>query len=281
MTSDTTPKGLCSASYVYSGRYAYYGFTTVGNGDLSQASDFWYNNSGGNYIQYNFDEEVTVFRIGFGTIDGTNNGKKFKLQFSTDGANFFGNDVFTISSGDWVWYELSAPKKCIAFRIYTVDNINVISGIDALGYEGWDSDISQDLSEFSVKIQNSMLSWVDSDFIHFRYSSGTNIGAQAYKQFDLTNVNEIKVTVKTIAPSYDNYNTPRWSPVFLIENTIDPSVDFPTETSIVSANGETYKVTHQGDTVTFTADVSMLTGNYWIVFSSIGDTTLWQNLYFS
>ena len=137
MTSDTAPKGSCSASYVYSGRYAYYGFTTVGNGDLSQASDFWYNNNGsGNYIQYNFDEEVIVSKIGFGVIEAANVGKTFKLQFSINGANFVDAGIFTISAVDWTWYELSIPQYCLAFRIYLVDNINVVSGIDAFGTEG-------------------------------------------------------------------------------------------------------------------------------------------------
>ena len=121
---------------------------------------------------------------------------------------------------------------------------------------------------------------VESGNVTFAYTSGANIGAQVYKQFDLTDVDAIKITVATSSPSYDNYSTPRFSPILLIENTINPANTYPVNTSIVSANGETYRVTTQGDTVTFEADVSELTGNYWVILSSVGDTSVWSDLYF-
>ena len=136
-----------------------------------------------------------------------------------------------------------------------------------------------DLSTFSLLSESSMDIHKSSDLLSFNYIGGQNIGAQAYKQIDLTDVDEIQVTVDTSSPSYDNYTTQRFAPILIIENNINPASNYPANTSIVSANGETYRVNTQGDSVTFIADVSELTGNYWIVISSIGATTNWYNLY--
>lgn len=136
MTSNTTPKGTCSASYVYSGRYAYYGFTTSANGNVGDATQFWYNNGGANqWIAYEFEEAVTIFHILFGTVqDGT--GKKFKFQFSNDGTNWTDGETITIASNNYTTYDLSTPVYCKYLRIYCIDNIPVISGIRATGIVG-------------------------------------------------------------------------------------------------------------------------------------------------
>lgn len=139
----------------------------------------------------------------------------------------------------------------------------------------------QDLSSFSTLIESTGSMKIDkvTNVIKTQYLGGQTIGAQAYKQIDLTNIDAIQISVKTTSPSYDNYATARFSPILLIENTINPASDYPALTSIVSANGETYRVTTQGDSVTFDADVSGLTGNYWIVLSVIGVTAEWSDLY--
>ena len=139
----------------------------------------------------------------------------------------------------------------------------------------------QDLYSFSTLIESTGAMKVDkvTNAIKTQYLGGQTIGAQAYKQIDLTDIDSIQISVKTSSPSYDNYATPRFSPILLIENTINPANDYPALTSIVSANGETYRVTTQGDSVTFDADVSSLTGNYWIVLSVIGVTAEWSDLY--
>ena len=134
MTSDTTPSGECSASYLYQSRKAYYGFTTNGMGDVGISSQFWYNGGGTDqYIQYKFDESQTLYYIGFG-VDSENYNKRFKFQFSTDGITFAdGETMTTKNTAAWNWYKLTTPQNCLAFRIYVIDNIDVISGIDARG----------------------------------------------------------------------------------------------------------------------------------------------------
>lgn len=141
----------------------------------------------------------------------------------------------------------------------------------------------QDLSTFNISVENSGCMEFKNfeNTIYSKYIGGQNIAAQAYKQVDLTDIDEIQITVKTSAPSYDNYSTPRFSPLLIIENTTNPANDWPALYSIISANGETYRVSTQGDTETFIADVSGLTGNYWIVISCIGVTTEWSDLYFN
>jgi hypothetical protein len=140
--------------------------------------------------------------------------------------------------------------------------------------------VRQDLSQFNYSKERDMFVANYDNAAYCSYSgSGPYIGAQLYNQFDLTNIDSIEVSVKTTSPSYDNYSTERFSPILLIENTINPSSSFPVNTSIVSANGVTYRVTTQGDSATFVADVSSLTGNYWIVLSSVGATSLWSDLY--
>lgn len=139
--------------------------------------------------------------------------------------------------------------------------------------------IAPDLMTFGSLIENRnvMNLSVGERKAQFTYVAGQNIGAQIYKQIDLTNITQIRVTVKSSAPSYNNYATPAFAPILIIENTINPASNYPANTSIVSANGETYRVNTQGDTETFGADVSELTGNYWVIFSSTGATSEWNN----
>ena len=139
MTSNTTPSGECSASYVYSGRYAYYGFSTNGNGYLDSGSTFWLNDSSNinEYLQYEFDTKKTIYKIGFGVISSNFINKSVKFQFSDDGINFIDGDTVTPDTYDWTWYELSIPQYCKIFRIVCLNNNNyVISGVDACGYNG-------------------------------------------------------------------------------------------------------------------------------------------------
>lgn len=162
---------------------------------------------------------------------------------------------------------------------------NILSGTTVpTSAEGSDGDLYlrlgsvEDLSSFSKRNESSQSVIIHQDEIRFEYIGGSAIGGQAYKQIDLTNIDTIEVTVETSAPSYNNYSTDRFAPILIIENTINPASAFPSNTSIVSANGETYRVSTQGDTETFIADVSNLTGNYYIVFSGAGTTAVWKKL---
>ena len=135
MTSNTDNIGTASASYVYSYRYAYYGFTTDGNGSLGSATSFWYNNAANNYLQYVFNVPKHISKIGFGSLEATSVNLTFKFQFTTDGTNWTDGDTNTITSNDWTWYELSDTVDCLGFRIYCIGNISTVSGVQAYGWE--------------------------------------------------------------------------------------------------------------------------------------------------
>lgn len=152
-------------------------------------------------------------------------------------------------------------------------------GDDGQLYLQYVEGFAPDLMEFSSLIENRnvMSLSIGERKAQFTYLAGNEIGAQMYKQIDLTDITEIRVTVKSSSPSYNNYVTTTFAPILLIENSINPASNYPVLTSIISANGDTYSVNTQGDTVTFIADVSELTGNYWVVFSSIGATSEWSN----
>lgn len=138
-----------------------------------------------------------------------------------------------------------------------------------------------DLSTFGMLYESSNVMGItkSEDSIVFQYKGGSNIDAQVYKQVDLTDIDEVRITVKTTPPSYNDYATDRFRPCLIIENTTNPASSYIANTSMVSANGETYRVNTQGDIVTFEADVSSLIGNYWIVLSCLGDTAEWTDLF--
>lgn len=294
MTSNTTPKGTCSASYVYSGRYAYYGFTTSGNGNVGDATQFWYNNGGTDqWIQYEFEKAVTIFHILFGTVqDGT--GKRFKFQFSSDGTNWTDGETITIADNSHTTYDLSTPVYCKYFRIYCIDNIIVISGIRAIGIvgqynpssgvtilsgttepissQGTDGqiylktvDYGEDLTTFTNHKESSMTINKTSNNIEFIYVSGGTIGADVYKQIDLTDIDEIKVTLTMGNKAYQSDFTNRHIRVY-IENTKNPASTWSNAFGL-SPDAE---VSTANTSQTFTFDVSSYTGNYWIVFGSHG-----------
>ena len=163
MTSDTTPKGKCSASYVHSGRYAYYGFTTPSNGNVGNARDFWYyggNSSANNWIEYEFNRPSTILYVSFGTIqDGI--GKHVKIQYSDDDTNWIDADTITIATNEYSTYELSSPVYCKYIRIFIVDNgMTVISGINAFGCEG-KADIMPRVEPLYTLNQSQGGAWID------------------------------------------------------------------------------------------------------------------------
>lgn len=137
MTSDTTPKGICSASTVVDGRYAYYGFT-MSNGEcnVNNAQQFWYNNGGTDqWIDYEFDSSVTIYSVSFRAYESSNR-ERFKFQFSLDGTNWTESDTITIETTTYETYTLSNPVYCKHLRIYCIDNITVINSITAHGHYG-------------------------------------------------------------------------------------------------------------------------------------------------
>lgn len=142
--------------------------------------------------------------------------------------------------------------------------------------------VRQDLSLFGGLIENNgstMSVNLDKNGAYFKYNAGPYLGAQLFNQFDLTDVDKIKIKVDSSAPSYNDYGTLRYSPLVIIENTISPTTNYIANTITQSATGETYNIPTQGDSVTFDIDVSNLTGYYWIVLSCIGATAKFSDLY--
>lgn len=140
MTSDTTPAGECSASYVYPNRYAYYGFTTNSRGNKNDATQFWYLNKGSSssYIQYDFGKTVTIYRIYFGCADENQYiNRQIKIQVSSDGIDWQDDATYTLNTYEYVSYELLTPRVCRYFRIVCLtESAYSLSGIQAQGYEG-------------------------------------------------------------------------------------------------------------------------------------------------
>ena len=137
MTSDTTPKGICTASTVADGRFAYYGFTmSKGECSINNAQHFWYNNVGADqWIDYEFDSPVTLYNVSFRAYEN-GNGERFKFQFSLDGTNWTDGDTIALETTFYETYTLSNPVYCKHLRIYCIDNITVINSITAHGHYG-------------------------------------------------------------------------------------------------------------------------------------------------
>lgn len=69
MKSDTTPQGFVSASYVYSGRPPWWAFS--GNEpNINTGYWYWYCQPAGEYLQYEFKDEVKVERIEMWVLGG-------------------------------------------------------------------------------------------------------------------------------------------------------------------------------------------------------------------
>ena len=140
MTSDTEPSGECYANYVYSGRYAWYGFATTDCGSGSNARTFWYNNGGtaNNYIQYDFKKTVTIYRVYFGSItNGSFTNRHIKFQVSSDGETWTDDKTVNLDTWEWVAYDFISPRTCRYLRLVCTDAMEyAISGIQAQGYVG-------------------------------------------------------------------------------------------------------------------------------------------------
>lgn len=129
-----------------------------------------------------------------------------------------------------------------------------------------------DFSSFLVYKESSMSITPNQNNIVFDYLSGVYIGGQAYKQFDLTNIDEISFSITSGHHSYDNYQTERFSPLVVIENTVNPANYFVASTLPYIPGS---RISTNDTTINLTVDVSSYTGNYWIVFCSYGcDSTV-------
>lgn len=132
-----------------------------------------------------------------------------------------------------------------------------------------------DLTTFTNHKENSMTINKSSNEIEFIYGSGGSIGAEVYKQIDLSDIDEIKVTLVMGNKAYQSDFTTRHIKAY-IENTINPA------SSWVGASALTpdAEIPTASTTQTFTFDVSNYTGNYWIVFASHGASSSVTDLLF-
>ena len=96
MTSDNAPSGECLADSVYSSYSKYKAFD-------KNASTYWVSNvnstSGGQYIGYKFDNNVTIVKLAMLVTSATTHNSK--VQYSDDGLTWIDTGTtFTISSSD-------------------------------------------------------------------------------------------------------------------------------------------------------------------------------------
>lgn len=122
------------------------------------------------------------------------------------------------------------------------------------------------LAQFGVFRQSSMSIICSVSEIVFDYLGGENIGGQAYMQIDLTNVDSISYRMTSGHHTYNNYQTPRFSPFAILENSISPANSFVANSMV---NYET-RITSNDTVLSYTFDTSEMTGNYWLVFCSYG-----------
>lgn len=142
-------------------------------------------------------------------------------------------------------------------------------------------EMPEDLTAFTSLVENAncMVVGKFDNLIGFTYIGGSNIAAQFYKKIDLTDKNTLTIEVSSLINSYNNYQTLAFAPILIIENTIDPSNNYVALTNPQSVTGATYRQNIQGSFTKFEVDVSELTGEYWVILSSIGATSIWNNLF--
>ena len=100
MTSNTTPSGTVSASYVYSGRAAWWAFD--GNTpDPNAGRHYWYNPADTtNNLSYTFDNTLVLYKVTFKFAHGTTSqsGSKITFQYSSDNSTWEDGYTWTIGS---------------------------------------------------------------------------------------------------------------------------------------------------------------------------------------
>ena len=153
-------------------------------------------------------------------------------------------------------------------------SVNILSGVEvptaSVGEDGQVYlqyyDFSK-LSTWETVLQNSMsvISKTD-EGIEFKYNSGTLIGAFAYTQKDLTNVNTISWSITSGSHSYNSYATPRFAPFIYLRQ----SVGFADDSAAQSGIGAQSRIGTDNTTNSGSYDVSNLTGNYYILFNATG-----------
>lgn len=139
------------------------------------------------------------------------------------------------------------------------ENPTANQGVDGQIYLKY-SIVGENLTEFTNAVQSDMSIIKSLEKVEITYKGGMNIGAEVYKQIDLTDIDELKLTIHCGNNAYSSDFSNRHPR--LVITTANPN-NFPT--SPVSAEVSTPNTTQD-----FTIDVSSYTGTYYIIFTSNG-----------
>lgn len=120
--------------------------------------------------------------------------------------------------------------------------------------------VGENLTEFTNAVQSDMSIIKSLEKVEITYRGGQNIGAEVYKQIDLTDIDEIKITIYCGNNAYNNDFTNRHPR--LVITTSNPS-QYPTSPAVA-------EVSTKNTSQDFTIDVSSYTGTYYVIFTSNG-----------
>lgn len=88
MTSNTTPSGVVSASYVYPGRAAWWAFSGA-EPNINSGFGYWYCQPAEGWLQYDFQKTITAEKVSLKTNGNpSNNDYTISIQSSEDGESF-------------------------------------------------------------------------------------------------------------------------------------------------------------------------------------------------
>lgn len=129
MTSNTTPKGTCSASYVYPGRDAWYGFRSGVATNPRDGSTFHTFVGVGNTLDYTFDTPVLISKIQW---DSFNNGT-FTVSYK-DTSDVY-HELTTATANGSGSYNSPTVLYSKGIRFTSASGDPAIAQITAYGYD--------------------------------------------------------------------------------------------------------------------------------------------------
>ena len=157
--------------------------------------------------------------------------------------------------------------------------------------------IQLDLSDWAVSKESAMTVTTAENLIETTYGSGSSIGAQAQKQYDLTNVNNITFTIGSGARSYNNYQSVRFRPMLIIRssgsgyasNGLSSAINNTPHTGNENFYSSAFDAIITGESLiktantekTVTVDVSEYTGDYYIAFCASGCDAYLKDVFFN
>lgn len=132
MTSDTTPQGIASASYIHPGRAAWWAFSSKAP-NINTGAGYWYCKPAGGYLQYAFNEEVKVEEVTiYANGDPSNGIYTITVSSSNDGATY--TDVAVASfeiqySGQFLPIIIKLPPSFMRYIRFSGDKADMSLGM--------------------------------------------------------------------------------------------------------------------------------------------------------